>query len=223
MDLYRMFDRAGRLLYIGISFNAGERATQHAESKPWWPQVDHIRIEHLECDRESALRREEWAIRAERPKYNKVHNSSDRYLTRPIPLEPYDTPYELLSSPEWHRFKKGLRDLCDSVLDRQRVHKMIDVTGYDLVGLVQSLMLSSHRRQYCPQCDQALIPDIVRLDRSTYESICKELCRTNIYATVVSYCDDCKRWAAPERTTAGMSELVDEPLNYNDIHATIPH
>ena len=31
-----------------------------------------------------------------------------------------------------------------------------------------------------------------------------------------AYCDACKAWAPPERTTFGMSELVDEPFNYKN-------
>ena len=213
-DLYRMFDRAGRLLYVGISFNAGERATQHAESKPWWPQVDHIRIEHLTCDRPSALKREEWAIRAERPKYNKIHNKTDQYLTRPIPLEPYSTPYELLASPRWHQFKKALLDLCDSMMVGQYVDKLIDVVEYDPVGLVQSLMLSAHLSVMCPSCRGQVIPDIIRLDSTYRMSMDRHLCRTDVEAILIAYCDDCKKWVPPERTTYGMTENVNEPLNY---------
>lgn len=213
-DLYRMFDRAGRLLYVGISFNAGERATQHAETKPWWPQVDHIRIEHMNCDRTTALKREEWAIRQERPKYNKVHNNTDQYALRPIPLEPFDTPYELLSSPAWHRFKKALLHLCDSLMWKQSVDKIIDAVGYDPIGLVQSLMLSAHRSVGCPTCHQYIIPDIIRLDSHYRMSMYKHLCHTEVAAILIAYCDDCKAWIPPERTTFGMSELVDEPFNY---------
>lgn len=39
MDLYRFFDDAGRLLYIGISVSAISRAGKHRQEKNWWHDV----------------------------------------------------------------------------------------------------------------------------------------------------------------------------------------
>lgn len=71
--LYRFYDAAGELLYIGITMNPVARWKQHGHDKLWWVEVASIAIEsHL--DRDSALRAERQAIAAERPRWNVVHN-----------------------------------------------------------------------------------------------------------------------------------------------------
>lgn len=67
--LYRMWDAAGTLLYVGITGNPIERWRKHAQKKPWWRRVHQITCElfpkeHLALDAERA------AIRAERPEFN---------------------------------------------------------------------------------------------------------------------------------------------------------
>lgn len=67
--LYRTWDAAGMLLYIGITGDPIERWRKHARKKPWWRRVDRITCElfpkeHLALDAERS------AIRAERPKFN---------------------------------------------------------------------------------------------------------------------------------------------------------
>lgn len=71
--LYRFFDKAGTLLYIGISHTIPRRLDQHQDTKPWYHEVARITVEH-HPDRAAALGFEERAIKAERPKYNIVHN-----------------------------------------------------------------------------------------------------------------------------------------------------
>ena len=67
--LYRIWDAAGALLYIGITGNPVERWRKHAQKKSWWRRVDLITcelfpMEYLALDAERA------AIRAERPEFN---------------------------------------------------------------------------------------------------------------------------------------------------------
>lgn len=69
--LYRFFDQDGDLLYVGITNNPGRRWSQHRADKPWWSEVHHIEMEH-HADRESVLRAEATAIRAERPRHNVI-------------------------------------------------------------------------------------------------------------------------------------------------------
>ena len=66
--VYRMFDQAGRLLYIGISGRAGHRFDQHAE-KRWFPLVSLITLEWHAAQAEAVLA-ERRAIAAEKPRYN---------------------------------------------------------------------------------------------------------------------------------------------------------
>lgn len=67
--LYRMFDAAGQLLYVGISARALGRWEAHRHDKSWWSEVDRITVEHFPS-REEALAAETAAIIAERPRYN---------------------------------------------------------------------------------------------------------------------------------------------------------
>lgn len=70
--LYRMFNRAGDLLYVGITADIGMRFAQHSATQPWWKSVGRIAVEHHD-DRPSVERAERAAIRAEAPLYNRVH------------------------------------------------------------------------------------------------------------------------------------------------------
>lgn len=65
--VYRMFDHAGRLLYIGKSGRAG-RFDEHAV-KRWFPLVSAITLEWHATHAEAMLA-EKRAIAAERPRYN---------------------------------------------------------------------------------------------------------------------------------------------------------
>lgn len=71
--LYRLFDADDRLLYVGIAGNPGRRFQQHASSKAWWGEVDHVELAHC-ADREAAGIAERHAIITERPRYNIVHS-----------------------------------------------------------------------------------------------------------------------------------------------------
>jgi len=68
--LYRLFDRDGAPLYIGISANPPVRLKQHSFEKAWWPEVASNTVEWFD-DRASAARAEESAIRSEAPRHNK--------------------------------------------------------------------------------------------------------------------------------------------------------
>lgn len=71
--LYRLFDRRGMLLYVGVSSNPGRRITQHSGSKDWWSQVTTTTMEHF-ITRQMALDAERIAIITERP----IHNIAGR-------------------------------------------------------------------------------------------------------------------------------------------------
>ncbi|SHL73996.1 GIY-YIG nuclease family protein [Streptomyces yunnanensis] len=70
--LYRVFDAAGKLLYIGISQNPDVRFGQHSQTKPWWPEVAERRVEWHDT-RAEAAKTEKEAIRAEQPYWNLHH------------------------------------------------------------------------------------------------------------------------------------------------------
>ena len=70
--VYRLYDAAGTLLYIGSSNNPPYRYTEHSNSplkSSWWPQV--VRKDETWHDkRADAQAAEAKAIRTENPKHN---------------------------------------------------------------------------------------------------------------------------------------------------------
>lgn len=71
--LYRHFNTAGELLYIGISIDAFNRYKQHAKEKAWIGEITSTTYEPCET-REIALLAEKLAIQREKPKYNIIFN-----------------------------------------------------------------------------------------------------------------------------------------------------
>ena len=67
--LYRLFDNAERLLYVGITNNTELRWSQHARDKPWWPDVTRKTVEWLPTRGEAVLA-EAKAITEENPRWN---------------------------------------------------------------------------------------------------------------------------------------------------------
>lgn len=70
--LYRFYGEAGKLLYVGITYNLGSRWSQHKSESSWWSQVIRNEVTWHD-DRESAEVAEVEAIRGERPVYNRQH------------------------------------------------------------------------------------------------------------------------------------------------------
>lgn len=67
--LYRLYDAAERLLYVGISTQPETRWTQHATDKPWWSLVRRRAVE-WHPDRAAAEGAERSAVQTEEPLYN---------------------------------------------------------------------------------------------------------------------------------------------------------
>lgn len=71
--LYRIRDRAGALLYVGITGNVSLRIGKHATTKSWWGQVADVEVEMF-SGRAAAMIAEEAAIKAESPRYYIMHS-----------------------------------------------------------------------------------------------------------------------------------------------------
>lgn len=71
--LYRLWDAADGLLYVGVAARPEFRWTQHADDKEWWSHVCRYEVE-WHPDRETALLAEKQAIVAEQPLHNITHS-----------------------------------------------------------------------------------------------------------------------------------------------------
>jgi predicted GIY-YIG superfamily endonuclease len=102
--LYRLYDAADSLLYVGITSNPRARFTQHAIYKPWWSEVANTAVSWLMCTRQEALAVEAAAIRNERPIHNGKHNAA----IAPFSAEAWPT----ILAPS----REKARSLADAVL-----------------------------------------------------------------------------------------------------------
>lgn len=68
-NLYRHFNEAGALLYVGISLSAIHRLSAHSRGSDWFSEIAKVQIENFET-RELAQIAEKRAIELERPKHN---------------------------------------------------------------------------------------------------------------------------------------------------------
>lgn len=75
-EVYRAFDHAGRLLYVGCSVDVEARLRQHERTAVWWPFQSRITREVFESH-EDALTAEKAAIAAEHPRWNIKDRSVD--------------------------------------------------------------------------------------------------------------------------------------------------
>jgi predicted GIY-YIG superfamily endonuclease len=91
--LYRYYDSAGALLYIGISKNAIQRLSEHEADKRWQTDISSIRIETF-SDRIAAHDAERRAIASENPAHNLV-----RYAA-PMPSQRRERPRRFKPSRE---------------------------------------------------------------------------------------------------------------------------
>jgi predicted GIY-YIG superfamily endonuclease len=67
--LYRFYDDADDLLYVGITCDPARRWPEHMRDKPWWTSVAKIELE-THTNRAAVLAAETAAISVEQPRYN---------------------------------------------------------------------------------------------------------------------------------------------------------
>jgi hypothetical protein len=84
--VYRHFNAAGDLLYVGVSNGFTRRQRVHARSAHWFPEISRIEIERFPTY-EAACEAESRAIRSESPLYNNGKNA-------PVELPPPWNPIE---------------------------------------------------------------------------------------------------------------------------------
>ncbi len=72
--LYRFWDAADSLLYVGLTCDPGSRWSAHIGDKPWWTEVAKITLEH-HPDLAAVQAAEHEAIRSENPRFNRSGTS----------------------------------------------------------------------------------------------------------------------------------------------------
>lgn len=82
--LYRHFDSAGVLLYVGISLGPVNRLQQHKRRSGWFSQIARVDVEWFDS-RAAALKAEATAIFQENPLHNIQRPKSDDGI-RPLPI-----------------------------------------------------------------------------------------------------------------------------------------
>jgi len=85
--VYRFYDRANVLLYVGISSNLATRWAKHAAEKDWWPQVARKTVV-MYGSRDEAAAEEDRAILEESP----IHNIVGR-TAKPVRVAPRPSVY----------------------------------------------------------------------------------------------------------------------------------
>ncbi|WP_051813489.1 GIY-YIG nuclease family protein [Kitasatospora sp. MBT63] len=120
--LYRLFDAAGVLLYVGIASHLPRRFEKHAKDKPWWTDVARKEIEWFD-GRSAAESAEEFAIVAERPLHNKKMAREEdrvRYLHRWLEqclLDGHEHPFDVETDDEFDKLWEAWCALTDEIDD----------------------------------------------------------------------------------------------------------
>lgn len=186
-DLYRFYDDADRLLYVGISLNAAKRASEHRKDKPWWNEVHRMEVEHLTADRHSAEQIEKSAIVNEQPIYNIVHNGAPRLTTEDdLPGDFNATVIlDMFNAEDIHAYNAlatamdAIARLCD-----KRVHQGQEVgSRLDFINVISALARSLVYGSMCQGCYEVRFPVILAIQDRRAQ--CGYLCPP---------CD--KQWAA---------------------------
>lgn len=86
--VYLARDRAGRLLYVGITGRNIQRVRDHSKTSKWWAKSETITLEHFET-RLDAERREHQLIREHLPRFNTMPGLNRKPLPRELCAEEY--------------------------------------------------------------------------------------------------------------------------------------
>ena len=86
-QLYRHFNAANELLYVGISLSTVVRLSQHKEGSKWYSDIAKVVIENFES-RQAALDAEKIAVQSENPKHNVQLKKKLKELNKEIRRSP---------------------------------------------------------------------------------------------------------------------------------------
>jgi hypothetical protein len=128
--LYRLYDTANVLLYVGVAFDPGARWLAHRGDKPWWPQVARNTVEWFDA-RLLALEAEAQAIEAERPLHNRLG------IDRPLPEAKASRASASLNrvfrldTETWEAFGRACEARGISRSDALRLHIKAEVAAFE--------------------------------------------------------------------------------------------
>lgn len=128
--LYRFYDEADQLLYVGVTNDPARRFSQHESDKPWWIKVASIKLQRGFANRMELEAAEIAAIEAERPRYNRAHAAGVLETLRFNTGQPATSPWP----------------------DASRFHTEPARTDYRKGRLVQNLP--------CPRCGHRVFQDM---------------------------------------------------------------
>ncbi|MGA0895164.1 MAG: hypothetical protein ACO3S5_11115 [Ilumatobacteraceae bacterium] len=162
-QLYRLYDAADDLLYIGISYSAIARFAQHRQVQPWIEQVATVRIETHDVGRSEIERMEVDAIARENPRYNIKRRGwvADACPSTPAPpVPPVSFANESIALHRtWHRALDALGCLAMELDQRFGA----DGTGRE--SFVSYVAAASRALVYgdcCAQCGEIRYPSALR-------------------------------------------------------------
>ena len=114
--LYRHFDTAGRLLYVGISLSAVQRLAQHRQTAHWFQELARVDVE-WHSSRSKARAAEIHAISTEAPLCNRWRPQGTPIpVAQPLPVKPWG--YAVL------HMASGRRD--GNYVDKRQGMEMLD-------------------------------------------------------------------------------------------------
>jgi predicted GIY-YIG superfamily endonuclease len=82
MYLYRAYDHAGRLLYVGVTDCFYERMKAHRRTSTWYRDVQSWTVDEMPASWDAAHTAEVKAIKTEDPVHNRAHSPRWRKVRR---------------------------------------------------------------------------------------------------------------------------------------------
>lgn len=129
--VYRFYNSATELLYVGVTHRLDERVKQHQASKSWWPEVDQsLTTTERYMDRGMAMAVEAQAILTESPRYNTASPHGGRM---PNELTEGDLLRLRLVMRDWEEaeaVRAELRQAVVNMIERSSFRAVAEVTGF---------------------------------------------------------------------------------------------
>lgn len=173
-DLYRFYDANDVLLYVGISLNAAQRASQHKQEKAWWGDVDRMVVDHLGViTRAEAERTERDVIAAERPIHNITHNTR-RFGLPGDNLGPVEFEATFLYWGEFFDLANAIQAVAQR-LDRMDRDGDDVPSRRDFIHTIDGMVRSAAYGDNCDGCNETRYPVGLKLTAPTW-AVCAYQC-----------------------------------------------